>query len=231
MVTLVVTTGSGSLDLYSQKLADKLDVPRVYSDIYQHISERFNISWLSREALRAILDDWNALKLLKKLSGVVHLPNQHLGRYGNFLKISYIMTVHDLIRYFDRKGYGTYIHRPNFRDRFYLNLDYRGVTKATRIIAVSQATKRDLMYYLKIPEERVRVVYEGINHSILRASAHPSDFAYPYILFVGSEQPRKNLPTLIRAFGKLKERRQFRDLKLVKVGKAGGRRQISESRP
>jgi len=223
MVTLVVTTGSGSMDLYAQKLSERLDVPKVYSDIYQHISERFNISWLSREALRAVLDDWNFIKLLNKLSGVVHLPNQHLGRYGNFLKTPYIITVHDLIRYFDLKGYGTYIHRPNSRDRFYLNRDYRGVTKATRIIAVSQATKRDLMYYLRIPEERISIVYEGINHTIFRASAQPSDFAYPYILFVGSEQPRKNLPTLIRAFGKLKERKQFRDLKLVKVGKAGGK--------
>jgi glycosyltransferase involved in cell wall biosynthesis len=223
MVTLVVTTGSGSMDLYAQRLSERLDVPKVYSDIYQRIRDRFNISWFSREALRAILDDWNFIKLLNRLSGIVHLPNQHLGRYGNFLKMRYIITVHDLIRYFDLKGYGTYVHRPNFRDRLYLNLDYRGIRKATKIIAVSQATKRDLMYYLRIPDERVTVVYEGINHTIFRASAQPGNFEYPYILFVGSEHPRKNLPTLIRAFGKLKERKQFRDLKLVKVGKAGGK--------
>ncbi len=94
MVTLV-TTGPGSMDLHAQKLSKRLDVPKVYSDIYQHIRERFNISWLLREALTAVLDDWNFIKLLNKLSGVVHLPNQHLGRYGNFLKIPYIMTVHD----------------------------------------------------------------------------------------------------------------------------------------
>ncbi len=223
MVTLVVTTGSGSMDLYAQKLSERLDVPKVYSDIYQHTSEKFNISWLSREALRAVLDDWNFIKMLNRLSGIVHLPNQHLGRYGNFLKMRYIITVHDLIRYFDLKGYGTYIHRPNSRDRFYLNRDYRGVTKATRIIAVSQATKRDLMNYLGIPEERIRVVYEGIDHTVFRPSLRSNNFGYPYILFVGSEHPRKNLPTLIRAFGKLKERKRFRDLKLVKVGRAGGK--------
>ncbi|MDH5781351.1 MAG: glycosyltransferase family 4 protein [Dehalococcoidia bacterium] len=41
--------------------------------------------------------------------------------------------------------------------------------------------------------------------------------------FVGSEHPRKNLPTLLRAFKGLKEQPRFKDLKLVKVGKAGGK--------
>ncbi len=89
------------------------------------------------------------------------------------------------------------------------------------------------MNYLKIPEERISIVYEGINHTIFRASAQPSDFAYAYILFVGSEHPTENQPTSIRTFGKLKERRQFKHLKLAKVGKAGGkeadfRKQIRE---
>jgi len=222
MVTLVVTIGSGSLNFYSQKLAQKLNTPKVYTDIYQRIAERFNISWLSKEALKAIPEDWNFTKTLNKLNGIVHLPNQHLGRYGNFLKIPYIITVHDLIRYFDLKGDGTYIHQPNPRDRFYLKLDYKGVKKAARIIAVSQATKKDLIYYLGIPEERISVIYEGIDHTVFNPLAHPNKFGYPYILFVGSEHPRKNLPTLLRAFKRLDGQPQFKNLKLVKVGKAGG---------
>lgn len=222
MVTLVVTAGSGAMDLYSQKLAEKLAVPKVYTDIYQRIRQRFNISWLSREALKAILEDWNFIKTLNKLKGIVHLPNQHLGRYGNFIKVPYIITVHDLIRYLDLKGRGTYIRRPNFRDKFYLNLDYKGIKKATKIIAISQATKKDLMRYLKIPDEQISVVYLGVDHAIFRPSPQPSNFEYPYILFVGSEHPRKNLPTLLRAFKRLKEQARFKDLKLVKVGKAGG---------
>ena len=118
MVTLVVTVGSGSLDMYSQKLAQRLDVPKFYTDIYQRIAESFNISWLSLAALRAIQSNRKFIRQPNKLSGIVHLPNQQLGRYGNFLKIPYIITIHDLIRYFDYKGYEAYIHRPNFRDRF-----------------------------------------------------------------------------------------------------------------
>jgi len=222
MVSLVVTLGSGAMDIYSQKLAEKLDVPKVYTDIYQRIARRLNISWLSREALKAIREDWSFVKIVNKLNGIVHLPNQHLGRYGNFLKIPYIITVHDLIRYFDLKGYGTYIHHLNYRDKFYLSLDYKGIKKAARIIAVSQATKDDLMHHLKIPDKRIKVIYEGIDHTVFKPLTHLSNFAYPYILFVGSEHPRKNLPTLLRAFKRLKEQPSFKNLKLVKVGKAGG---------
>ena len=123
MVILLVTAGSGSLNMYSQRLAEKLDVPNLYTDIYQRIAKNFNISWFSRGALKAIPSNRKFIKQLNKLSRIVHLPNQHLGQYGNFLKMPYIITVHDLISYFDYKGHETYIHRPNIRDRFYLNLD------------------------------------------------------------------------------------------------------------
>lgn len=55
---MVVTVGSGSFGLYSQKLAEKLVVPKFYTDIYQRIRERFNIPWFSKEALKAIHEDF-----------------------------------------------------------------------------------------------------------------------------------------------------------------------------
>jgi len=120
------------MDSYAQRLADVVEVPKLYTDIYQRISMRFNVSWFSKGAFKSILEDNNFIRTLNRTKGVVHLPNQHLGRYGNFLKIPYIITVHDLIRYFDLKGFTTYIHRPNFRDRLYLRLDYKGIRRAKR---------------------------------------------------------------------------------------------------
>jgi mannose-1-phosphate guanylyltransferase len=221
MVTLVATKGKGSMDLYAQKLAEKLYAPKLYTDIYQKVAEQFNIPVLCPAALKAFWQDWQFIRMLNKLDGIVHLPNQHLGRYGFFLKIPYIITVHDLIRYFDLKGYGIFIHHPNRRDKFYLSLDYRGIKKAARIIAVSQTTKHDLVKHLGIPEERISVVYEGIDHRLFKPTSRRL-VDYPYILFVGSEHPRKNFRQLIRAFFKLKTESGFKDLKLVKVGKAGG---------
>jgi glycosyltransferase involved in cell wall biosynthesis len=162
--------------------------------------------------------------MINKMGDTVHLPNQHLGRFGNFLKQPYIITVHDLIRYFDleaSEGDEALIYHPNRRYRYYLNLDYEGIRKAMGVIAVSESTKDDLIQYLSIPEERINVVYEGIDHNLFQPVPQRK-FDYPYILFVGSEQPRKNLTTLLKAFSQLKREPRFKDLKLVKVGSAGG---------
>jgi len=220
---LIVTKGGGSLDLYSQKISEKLNVPKIYTDIYQKNAKAFNISWFFFKAIRVLISDHFFIRKLNKLRGIIHLPNQHFGRYGNFLKIPFIITVHDLVRYFDLKGYGPYIHRPNTRDRFYLNLDYCGIKKAEKIITISNYSKRDLIECLKIPEEKIRVIYLGVDHQIFKPSSKKIKFNFPYLLFVGSEQPRKNFPLLLRAFKKIREERKFKDLKLIKVGKAGGR--------
>ncbi|MDI6814878.1 MAG: sugar phosphate nucleotidyltransferase, partial [Dehalococcoidales bacterium] len=221
MVTLVATTGTGSMDLYAQRLAEHLNVPKLYTDIYHKVAELFSISFFSPKAIKAVWQDWCFVRMLNQQGSVLHLPNQHLGRYGFFSKVPYIITVHDLIRYFDFKGYGTFIHHPNRRDKFYLSLDYKGIKKAARIIAVSHATKRDLNKHLAIPEEHISVVHEGIDHRVFKPTTRRL-VDYPYLLFVGSEHPRKNFARVLRAFSKLKSDRRFKDLKLVKVGKAGG---------
>ena len=218
----MATIGSHSLDLYSRKLAEGLDVPVFRTHIYQRIAECRNISWLSARAVKSIWYDWHFVREVNRLGDFVHLPNHHFGRYANFLKVPFIITVHDLIRYLDLKGYQTLIYRPNLRDRFYFNLDYKGIKKAKRIIAISQTTKNDLMRYLGVAEEKISVVYNGIDHKLFQPVAHRL-YNHPYILFVGTEHLRKNFAGLLKAFSRLKREPRFKDLKLVKVGRAGGR--------
>ncbi len=220
-MVLVVTVGNGSMDVYSRKLAENLDVPMFHTDIYQEFRRCRNISWLSPRAIRAIWHNRRFVRMLNRLEDFVHLPNHHMGRYGNSLRVPYIITVHDLIRYFDLDGEDIFIHRPNRRDRFYLNLDYTGIKKAAGIIAVSQTTKNDLINHLGIPDERISVVYQGIDHNLFRPVSRRI-YDHPYILFVGSEQPRKNFRGLLKAFSMLKSDPRFKSLKLVKVGTAGG---------
>ena len=217
----VVTVGNGSMDTYAYKLAEKLDVPVVCTDIYQKLRQSRNISWLSPRAIKTIWHNWRLVRMLNKLGDSVHLPNHHFGRYGNCLRVPYIITVHDLIRYFDMEGEDPFIRSPNRRDRHYLDLDFEGIRKAIRIIAVSQSTKDDLMRYLGISGERINVIYEGVDHSIFRPVSQRI-YNHPYILFVGSEHPRKNFSTLLKAFCQLKSEPRFKKLKLVKVGNTGG---------
>lgn len=221
MVTLVVTTGTGSLDLYAQNLHRNLNMSKIYSDIYQGNAELFNASFFSLPAVKTLWRDMHFITMLNHEKGIVHLPNHHLGRYGLFLNKPYIITVHDLIRYFELRGHnGNFIHRPNFRDRVYLSLDYKGIRKAAHIIAVSHKTKSDLIQHMGIPEERISVVYEGIDQRLFRPVERRL-VDYRYLLYVGTEQPRKNLRNLLRAFSKIKASDDFKDLKLVKVGGPG----------
>ena len=209
------------MDLYSQKLAQHLSVPLLETDIYQRSAELFNVSLFSRPALRSIGQDWRFIRQLRALPEPLHFPNHHLGRYALFARSPHVITVHDLIRYFDMKASEPFIHRPNLRDRLYLSLDYAGIRRAPAIIAISEKTKQDLIENLNIPEERIHVIYHGVDHASFRPVVE-RPYEGRYVLFVGSEHPRKNLITLLKAFRRLKQDARFSDLKLLKVGAAGG---------
>jgi glycosyltransferase involved in cell wall biosynthesis len=222
-VVFVRTLGTGSMDRYSQKLSEHLAVETLDTDIYECSAEFKNVCLASRASLRGFATDRRFVRRLRKLRvRLVHLPNHHLARYANFVGAPYVVTVHDLIRHFDAKGARVFIHSPNRRDRLCLGLDYLGMRRAAGIISVSETTRRDLVRLFGIPEERISVVHEGVDHDIFRPQ-EPRRLDFPYVLFVGSEHPRKNLATLLRAFAVLKRDPRFHDLKFVKVGAAGGR--------
>ncbi len=220
-VTFVVTTGTGSLDLYAQKLAERLPVPTLTLDAFDRTGDLFGSALVSRASLRQIVRDAAIVRRLRGAEAPLHLPNHHLSRYGPLVGQPYVVTVHDLIRYFDLTREEPLIHRPNRRDRLYIRLDVGGMRRAEAVIAPSEATKSDLVRHLGFPDERIAVVYEGVDHDVFQPSARrvaPS----PYVLVVGSEHPRKNVATIFRALARLKREPRFASLKLVKVGAPGG---------
>jgi glycosyltransferase involved in cell wall biosynthesis len=90
---------------------------------------------------------------------------------------------------------------------------------ADRIIAPSQDTADDLNALLHVPAGKIRVVPNGVDaHFFGRPLSAPVETA-PYVLFVGTPEPRKNLARLVSAMIILRER-GFSE-KLVVVG-AGG---------
>jgi glycosyltransferase involved in cell wall biosynthesis len=219
--TFITTAGNGSLDSYSQELAPHLDLPTLASDVYRGGAERFAGDSLSGTALSALAGDLRFVARLRGLRGLVHLPNQHLARYGLLLHEPYVVTVHDLIRYLDLLDGGGLIAALGRRDAWYLRRDYAGVRRAAAVIAVSEATRRNVVRHLGVPRERVFVVHNGLDHERFRPSAQPIDPGYPYVLFVGSEHPRKNLASVLEALRLLKRTSGLRGLKLVKLGAAG----------
>lgn len=111
-----------------------------------------------------------------------------------------IVTVHDL----------SYLVHPDLAHpavyRYLEKTVPRSVARADRVIAVSEATKRDVVRLLGVPEDRVDVIPEGVDR-VFRPAAEPDDAARRarlrlperYVLSVGTIQPRKNYGRLLEA--------------------------------
>jgi len=152
------------------------------------------------------------LRLYKKDIDVFFSP----AHYGpRFSKIPLVVTIHDL----------SYIYYPKDflkKDLFKLkNWTAYTVKKARKIIAVSNSTKNDLIKIYKIPSDKVAVIYNGFNqYKEIKASAFKEkNICSPYILYIGTLQPRKNLLNLIRAFYKFNQ--IYKDFNLIIAGKKG----------
>lgn len=79
---------------------------------------------------------------------------------------------------------------------------------ASKVIAVSENTKRDLMRLYNVPEEKIRVVYEGIPNFQFSIFNFQSKFqiSKPYFLFIGRIEARKNVARMIEAFDAFKKK-------------------------
>jgi len=129
-----------------------------------------------------------------------------------------ITTLHSvdsliLPQYYPRMSQFTWLARK---------LDYK---KMDAIITVSESVKNDIVRILKIPEGKIKVVYNGVGHARFRvledaeAVKEELDRKYgvgPFILQVAQYFPRKNIPRLLKAFYRLK--RQDVRHKLVIAG-------------
>lgn len=82
----------------------------------------------------------------------------------------------------------------------------RLMRRADRIIAVSEATKRDIIDLYGVPPEKIAVVYSGA--AVLKPTADSERAAArqkyrlpeKYVLYLGTLEPRKNIPGIIRAY-------------------------------
>ncbi len=97
------------------------------------------------------------------------------------------------------------------------------IPNADFIITDSENTRKDVIEYFKVDESRVKTVYLGYDkygiESIIAENPRRL-FDYPYILFVGTIEPRKNLIRLIKSFNILKNNHKIPH-KLLLVGNKG----------
>lgn len=134
--------------------------------------------------------------------------------------IKSVVTVHDL-------GYEYLPQYHQFPHKLWLTYftEY-AVHNADALIAVSEATKADLITKFNVDSTKVNVVYEGyvprnIESADIQVILEKYALKKPYIIFVGTVQPRKNLERAIEAFALLKRDAQFQNLQFVIIGKKG----------
>lgn len=174
-----------------------------------------------REARESWKQGWQLERLLQGYSvDLLHFPNL---RPALMVPCRYLMTVHDVADFI----YGA---QPGWKQNLRWRVVRRTLRNAQRIMAVSRATQRDLENLFGIPASRVTVVENAIDERFLQSARREEQrlvleryqVTDPFLLYVGSAKPQKNLPRLIEAFavlkGELRDHRTYANLKLLIIG-------------
>jgi glycosyltransferase involved in cell wall biosynthesis len=156
---------------------------------------------------------------------LVHVP---LNRVPLLMIQPYVVTVHDLANlFFEWEEYSKL--RIQLR-RFRLQ---RGLARASRVIAVSEATRVDVEQMAGVPPHRLRLVYNAPDPGFLEPDAADAadkrrrtmeryQIQYPYLLYAGNIRRHKNIPRLVEAFAVVREQLAahpvYGDLRLVIIG-------------
>jgi len=161
-----------------------------------------------------------------------HMP---LNRVPYWMPKPYVVTIHDMsVLLFEQVS--------SWRQSLRHYLFRRGLLRAEKVIAVSEATRRDVEHYLNIPASRIRRIYNAPDP---RFAAHPNpadaraagpgsadherrrileryQISYPYLLYTGTIRPQRNIPRMVEAFavlrGDLENHPVYSDLRLIIIG-------------
>ena len=155
---------------------------------------------------------------------LVHIP---LRRIPLFMIRPYVVTVHDMAYLlFPDETSGLRMQFRKYRFR-------RGLARASRVIAVSESTKRDVEAATGLPPERIRRVYnapdpvffDGVTEIAAEERQRIMErfqIDYPYLLYAGNIRRHKNVPRLVEAFAvardQLASHPDYKNLHLVIIG-------------
>jgi glycosyltransferase involved in cell wall biosynthesis len=191
-------------------------------DLRQQIVNREKVKFVYPEGLhfRFQRDLWRTKGVVKQLKeDGVQLYHGLSGELPAGLKaagIPGVVTIHDLI-FLRHPEYYHWWDVEIYRRKFKSTLK-----EASRIIAISECTKRDILYYGDFPEDKIDVIYQGCSNrfrkSVSEADMNRVKAKYNlsdnFILNVGSIEARKNVLLGVKALGCLLD-----SFRMVIVGK------------
>lgn len=148
------------------------------------------------------------IKLLKQGNFDVFHPTYFEDYFLDYLNGKpFVLTIHDMIP----ELYPQYFNRDDLQIRMKQKL----APLARAIIAVSETTKKDILKFIDIPEEKVHIIYHGTN--IISPSNDIPLFEFPYILYVGERHYYKRFSEWLKEVAIFLKR--HKDVKVVCTGR------------
>ena len=179
--------------------------------------------------VRVVNTRWHTLEEQIKFPQILNKENLDLVHFPYFsVPIFYnrpfVVTIHDLIINHFPTGRASTLPNPIYRLKLlaYKFILEKTAQKAKKIIAVSNATKKEIVDHLNVDSSKVVVTYEGVDSAMQNSKVKSENSklqlkSQKYFLYVGNAYPHKNLERLIQAFASLIS--HFSSLNLVLVGK------------
>lgn len=174
----------------------------------QALNQPFITNILNGGMKRFKLNKWYCDYLLKQNHFDVFHPTYYDPYFIKNLKRPFVTTIHDM----------TYERLPEY---FWvmdtLTTEKRiSAERADKIIAISETTKNDLLKYLETDEQKIEVIYHGIDlKNPLKFEAVPN-LPTNYLLFVGDRSGYKNFYLLLNAYEQISKK--YPDIHLVLTG-------------
>lgn len=164
-------------------------------------------------------EQWTGPSMARKLGvDVFHVP--HFAPPLLTGSTPVVATIHDVI------PLRLPLYHASARAKVYSNVVSRAAHRATMVITISQHAKQDIMDVLKLPAERIRVIYQAASDDIkpvedpekLAAARARYGLTGRYVFYLGGLDARKNVPQLVRAFSHLYKRLGDPNLQLLISG-------------
>lgn len=191
-------------------------------DLCQQVNAADNIVWCypSRMTFRLQRDLWRMRGVVKDLQrddiDIFHGLSGELPHGLRKAGIRSIVTIHDLI-FLRHPEYYNWIDVEIYHHKF-----RQTIKEADVIVAISECTKRDIMAYSDVPEDRIKVIYQScstrfcheVDSRTRKDVARRYVLPHRYVLQVGTIEERKNAMLTVRALPLLPE-----DVHFVLVGR------------
>ena len=199
--------------LFSPKLSDSYFKKKQLPSNFSTINAGKSLSYVWRTF--SIINDIKNQNL-----DIYHGLSNELPFYINKANCKSIVDIHDLCFVNFKQGYS------RMDQQIYWHKAKRAALQSDKIIATSEATKKDILQYLDVPENKIEVVYQCCDSSFYQEFEHSQiekirvKFSLPhkFILTVGTIQERKNQKAIIQALALIPKTQR---LPLVLVGNGG----------